>query len=219
MERNEIQFFDRLADWDVVSRALPHWSQAGTVTFVTWRLADSLPTSALHRIDREIELLLSEEGLHPDCQLHQQLERLAPKRKSAIQFGLFKIRDQLLDQGFGACYFSSNELAEIVLQSLRRFDGERYLLTDAIVMPNHVHFLCSFSTETGLLKQCAEWKRFTARQINHRLGRGGELWQVDQFDHLVRSPKQFEYLRNYIAENPTKAGISITDSHYYQLKL
>src|SRR3954462_11504146 len=34
----------------------------------------------------------------------------------------------------------------------------------------------------------------TAREINRLLNRVGEFWQVDQFDHLVRSEEQFRAL-------------------------
>ncbi len=175
MERDDLHFFDRAADWDVVSRTLPHWSQAGAITFVTWRLADSLPSSARRRIDREIDLLLVNEGIDPCHAWRGRVDELPPPRRSVLQFKMFKIRDKFLDEGFGCCCLSSSELAEIVLESLRRFDGERYILTDAVVMPNHVHFLCSFSSETQMLKQCNEWKRLRhVRSIGESTGRAND---------------------------------------------
>ena len=78
---------------------------------------------------------------------------------------------------------------------------------DFVVMPNHVHLLCAFSSENALSKQCDSWLHFTARQINLKLGRKGKFWQQEPFDHLVRSPEQYEYLRKYIAENGAKAGL------------
>ena len=74
-------------------------------------------------------------------------------------------------------------------------------------MPNHVHVLAAFPDEESMLKQCESWKHFTAMQINRQLGRKGRFWQQDGFDHLVRSERQFEHLRRYIAENPTRAGL------------
>lgn len=47
------------------------------------------------------------------------------------------MRDKYLDQGHGECHLAKPDCAEIVLESLQRFDTERYFLTDAIVMPNH----------------------------------------------------------------------------------
>jgi hypothetical protein len=50
-------------------------------------------------------------------------------------------------------------------------------------------------------------------------GRGGELWQVEQFDHLVRSEGQFEYCRRYIAENPLQARLQVEAYRWYSKAL
>src|SRR5947207_15254894 len=43
----EIHVFDR--EWEVLitQRRLPHWAQAGAVTFITWRTDDSIPAPVL----------------------------------------------------------------------------------------------------------------------------------------------------------------------------
>jgi type I restriction enzyme R subunit len=87
------------------------------------------------------------------------------------------------------------------------FDGDRYELTDFVIMPNHVHLLVVFPAEDMMLRQCESWKHFTATKINQALGRKGQFWQQDGFDHLVRSAEQFNYLRRYLAENPQKARL------------
>ena len=89
-----------------------------------------------------------------------------------------------------------------------KFDGQRYELTDFVVMPNHVHLLATFLDEEGLLDQCEGWKHFQAVQLNRQLGTSGRFWQQDGFDHLVRSVEEFEGLRRYIASNPQKAHLS-----------
>ena len=70
-----------------------------------------------------------------------------------------------------------------------------------------------------MLKQCTEWKRYSGRQINDRLGLRGEFWQTDQFDHLIRSPEQFEYYRCYIAENPVRAKLPADAFLYFWKQL
>jgi type I restriction enzyme R subunit len=104
-----------------------------------------------------------------------------------------------------------SELAKIVADSLQYFDGDRYDLTDFIVMPNHVHVMVAFPDSTSLLKQCESWKHFTATKINTLLDAKGRFWQQDGFDHLIRSLEQFEYLRNYIATNGRRAGLKAED--------
>ena len=56
-------------------------------------------------------------------------------------------------------------------------------------------------------------------QINKRLGQRGEFWQVDQFDHLIRSPEQFEHYRRYIAENPRRANLQAGTFPHFQKQL
>jgi REP element-mobilizing transposase RayT len=112
-----------------------------------------------------------------------------------------------LDACHGECILRRPELRKIVVDSLCRFDGERYELTDFVVMPNHVHLLVAFPDDGAMLKQCESWKHFTATQINRKLGRKGRFWQQDEFDHLVRSEEQFEYLRRYLADNPRRAKL------------
>jgi type I restriction enzyme R subunit len=112
-----------------------------------------------------------------------------------------------LDASHGSCVLRQPELSQIVADSLLHFDGDRYDLTDFVVMPNHVHLLVAFHDDDSMLKQCEFWKHFTAAQINRALGRSGRFWQQDGFDHLVRSAVQFGHLRQYIAENSIRAKL------------
>jgi hypothetical protein len=42
---------------------------------------------------------------------------------------------------------------------------------------------------------------------------------VDQFDHLARSPEEFEYYRQYIKQNPISAGLKPGQFLYYSKDL
>ena len=107
----------------------------------------------------------------------------------------------------------------MVVDSLLYFDGNRYEMTDFVIMPNHLHVLVAFPDETRMLTQCEEWKRFTAVKINELLGRTGRFWQQDAFDHLVRSDIQFQYLRRYIADNPRRANLKVGEFRHYSKPL
>lgn len=74
-------------------------------------------------------------------------------------------------------------------------------------MPNHVHVLAGVSGRGELKKHCRHWKNFTAMQINKALGRSGQLWQWESFDHVVRTPASLEKFRDYILKNPIKASL------------
>ena len=101
----------------------------------------------------------------------------------------------------------NQELAQVVGDSLRYFDGERYDLDCFVVMPNHVHLVVQFRPPTTLRSQCESWLHYTAVQINRHLGQRCRFWQSEPFDHLIRSVEQFAYLRRYIAENPKRANL------------
>ena len=204
----ELQFFDPRSEYSVFERRLPHWSQAGVVCFITWRTFDSIPFDILTQWRAERFQWLRRHGINPrDAHWRQHVERLDQASRLEF-FNHFSTRwHDELDAGHGACVLKKSELAEIVSQSLIKFDGDRYELTDFVIMPNHLHLLAAFPDESSMLSQSKKWKRYQARQINHALGASGHFWQSDEFDHLVRSSESFEHLRGYIAENPRKAKL------------
>ena len=83
-------------------------------------------------------------------------------------------------------------------------------------MPNHVHLLTCLLGSTEIEDQCYSWKKFTAAKINKALRQRGRFWQEESFDHLVRSPEQFDYFQRYIAENPRKAGLQAGEYLHYR---
>ena len=196
---------------------MPHWDQPGAVAFVTWRTKDSLPRPVLDAWLRERAELLARQGIdavHEDWRT--RVDELPDQVRTVIRRRVHESWEQRLDECHGTCPLRDPDLAKIVSDSLHHFDGERYVLSDFVVMPNHVHVLAAFEGEGSLLKQCASWKRFTATRVNRRLGRSGRFWQEDGFDHLVRSPEQFVHYRRYIAENPVRVGLRDGEFVVYQ---
>jgi len=204
----DFQYFDPKQEVSIVQKNLPHWAQAGTLAFITWRTADSLPKAAHDRITAERQLLLAKFGIDALGDWKFEITKLPPADRSRLQWSLFTAWDRQLDRGAGDCLLAQPELSAMVAQSLLHFDGVRYELTDFVVMPNHVHILAAFATDDAMLQQCTSWKRFSAHQINTMTKRTGEFWQVEQFDHLVRSEEHFHRYQRYIADNPRAAGLA-----------
>jgi REP element-mobilizing transposase RayT len=204
---DSLQFFDPKQEHTIAWKSLPHWAQAGTLCFITWRTADSLPAAVLARLAENRQQLLRACGLNPAADWRRDLSKLPLADRAGVQWTLFAAWDDHLDRGAGQGVLARPELNNIVAESLLHFDGDRYKLTDFVVMPNHVHVLVAFHEEDMLLAQCRSWKRFTSRQIQKALGRRGQFWQVEQFDHLIRSEDEFTRYRNYIADNPKKAHL------------
>jgi putative transposase len=208
--------FDHEAEFWIVERRLPHWSQAGAICFITWRTVDSLPKAVLERWYSDRAQWLRIRGIDPENpRWLRELRQMGSTLARDFLNAFWNRWHDELDASHGACVLRQPELAAIVANSLRHFDGERYLLLDFVVMPNHTHILASFPDEEAMLAQCESWKHFTATQINRRLRQRGRFWQQDAFDHLVRSEEQFEYLRRYIAENPKKARLQPGEYVHY----
>jgi putative transposase len=200
--------FDPEQEVAVTHRRLPHWYQPGVTYFVTFRAADSLPAEVVGRWLAERAEWLRRHGIDPQQPDWQEaLRRLPHPLQDEFHTTFSRAFHRYLDAGYGECLLRRPELAEVVARSLLHFDGRRYHMGDFVVMPNHVHLLVGLLGDTSLTALCYSWKKYTATQVHRRLGRRGHFWQGESFDHLVRSPEQFAYLQQYIADNPKKAGL------------
>jgi type I restriction enzyme R subunit len=200
------EVFDPKADLHIYEHCRPHWSQAGAVVFITFRTADSIPRTVIEHWERQKQDWLKRRGYGPgDSSLI--LKELTEQERVEFNQEFHRCREMFLDTCHGRCLLKRQELGRIVAESLFHFDGQRYRLGDFVVMPNHVHLLAAFPSAEGMKEQCDSWLHFTAFQINKALGEKGKIWQQEPFDHLVRSIAQYEYLRQYIADNPRKAGL------------
>ncbi len=142
------------------------------------------------------------------------LPMLTDTQRHEFDFHFNRCRETKLDECLGACVLKRPELAMIVADSLLHFDGDRYRMGDLVVMPNHVHLLAAFATPEIMERQFDSWLHFTAFRINPLIGSKDHFWQQEPFDHLVRSVEQYDYLRNYIAQNPEKAGLKPGEFYY-----
>ena len=178
--------FDPEADVDISERQLPHWFQPGVITFVTFRTADSIPQSVLQLWLEELRDWLTQRGVMvPANAALPNVESLPAEFQGPYRQKRFHKWNEHLDDCHGECHPRKRELAEIVLNSLRHFDAERYELDSCIVMPNHVHLLAAFYLPTTCRGQSESWLHFTAFRINQKLNRKGEFWQSEPFDNPV----------------------------------
>ena len=213
----QLQFFDPKAEVRITQRKLPHWEQAGAVYFITFRTADSLPKEVISKLRTERCLWLRARGIAPDDpEWRAALARLSAAERKLYHEAFTDRWFDLLDECHGECVLRQPALSAIVADSLRFFDEDRYVMRCFVVMPNHVHMLVQFPSDSDMKSQCESWKRFTATKINKVLARTGYFWQGESFDHLVRSEEQYAHLLDYIAGNPRKAGLSAGEFVYYQ---
>ena len=177
----------------VWGRHLPHWRQPGSVYFVTFRTADSIPAEALEAWARErAEWLASHPHPHDEGTAREYHSRFTARA------------ERYLDGCHGECPFRDGAARGIVLEVLHKLDGESYALDGYGVMPNHVHVLCAPAAGQELSEITKTWKSVTAHRLNKLRGQKGAIWQHESWDHIVRGPEHLERYRRYIRENPSR---------------
>jgi putative transposase len=208
------ELFDPKAETHIYEHCRPHWSQAGAVVFITFRLADSIPREVVERWDRAKQEWLRVRGYDNRIDWKALLPHLKASDREQFLRQFNRCREDFLDTCHGSCVLRRPEAAKIVGDSLMHFDGARYRMGDFVVMPNHAHLLAVFSSEEAMKEQGDSWLHYTAFKINSLIGSKGKLWQQEPFDHLVRSVEQYEYLRDYIRSNPVKAKLKVGEYIY-----
>jgi REP element-mobilizing transposase RayT len=180
---------------------LPHVKVAGAVYFVTFRTADSLPKTVMLRLLHERKAA--------ECSAKDAVARDEAARQ------MQRTIERELDCCHGECLMGRDDCAEIVAGALKHFDGDRYQLKSWVVMPNHVHVLVWPKLPHTLSEILQSWKTFTARRINLLTGRTGErFWQPESFDRWLREEGEESRYREYIENNPVKAGLCVSPEHW-----
>jgi REP element-mobilizing transposase RayT len=164
---------------------LPHFDGGELAQFITFRLYDSLPRELLIRWKAELKLERSE-----------QTQSVMRRRVEAY-----------LDQGYGSCFLQNPGVAEMVQNALLFHDQQKYRLIAWVVMPNHVHMLCTPRAGESLAGIMHSVKSFTSTEANKLLNRSGRFWQKEYFDRYIRNAKQFAKTVAYIENNPVKANL------------
>jgi len=178
---------------------LPHWTMEGAIYFITFRLADSLPRQVLDEWLFERENIIKTAKQMGRALSNQEINRLHELHSEKVE--------KALDAGYGTCFLREDRIAAIVADALKHFNGERYDLAAWCVMPNHVHVVVRPRSGQALSDILHAWKSYTANEANKVLGRIGEFWQAESYDHLIRDETEFWRCVKYIVDNPINAGL------------
>jgi putative DNA methylase len=167
-------------------RRLPYLYDEGQPVFLTWCLHGSLPCHRVFPAD-------------------------------ALTSGqAFAAMDRLLDEARrGVRYLRQPGIADMVVEGIRHNDAVlgHYFLHAYAVMPNHVHLLVT--PLITLPKLTKSLKGITAKRANAMLKLTVKtFWQDESYDHLVRNGREFDRIRNYIEQNPVRAGLVSEPSDY-----
>ena len=178
---------------------LPHWTREGAIYAINFRLADSLPNSIVKSWEFErLDIVRTA----------QQMNRPLTLAEEARLDKLFSEKvETYLDAGAGACWMQRDDVAGVVAGALLHFEGARYRLAAWCVMPNHVHAVMQPLPSYELSGIVHSWKSFSAKEANRLIGRTGQLWQPEPYDHLIRDEDDFQRQVEYVLTNPVRAGL------------
>ena len=197
-------------DWDQLAKHsssyLPHWRVPGAIYSVTFRLKDSMPPSALEDFRQRKDVLAKRlEDLVSQAGSRNSIRALIAVRSDIAALHETAL-DSALNMGHGECWLKRPEIAKMVLDALKFFDGSRYTLHAWSVMPNHVHAILKPYDGHDLEKILQAWKSFTSKRANDFLKRSGPFWQEEYYDHIVRDGEDFRNQVRYVLENPQKGS-------------
>ncbi len=192
-------------------RHLPHIQPPGSTIFVTFRLAGSLPKEEVVRLKEEKKMLLKIIRNNPDR------ARIAKKELKRLHF---KYDRFLHDSTVGPHHLKIGKIAELVCDSMKFWDQKRYDLLAYCVMSNHVHkvmvpLLIKEDEYYPLADIMHGVKSYTAGEANKILGRNGQFWTHESFDHYCRSEGEELEVIKYVLNNPVKAGL-VSDARQWK---
>ena len=107
-----------------------------------------------------------------------------------------KVRDE-----YALCHSNT---ADLLLSAIRYYnDNSKWRCRLLVLMPDHLHALISFPTDSKITNTVRSWKRYTARIT-------GIGWQDGFFDHRIRNNESEEEKALYIRANPVRKGLCAT---------
>lgn len=195
-------------------RKLPHWHPQSAMYFITFRLANSLPTQIIQELQSQRE--------------HEREIICAQWRGAKQQDALYKLDKKYFgyfDAWLDRCvaespnWLADHKVAQIVANEISALDGERYRLVAYCIMSNHGHLVIDTNgydfkpIHTGvtvsypLADTLKRFKGRTARFCNQALRRNGHFWHHESYDHVIRDEQEYQRIVWYTLNNPVKAGL------------
>lgn len=110
-------------------------------------------------------------------------------------------------------FLSADRVETVLRQILRAAHDQHFAVLAYCVMPDHVHLLIEGQAD------CSDCRRFIskAKQLSgfHYLKMFGQrLWQLYGFERTLRDDEDSLSVARYIAENPVRAGLTLSPSEY-----
>lgn len=173
-------------------RNLPHFYSKDTVYDVTFRLANTIPKHILQKYN----------------DLKEQIIKQGKKNH------INNLYNSYVDTYLGCIdnsnnYLLINSIRKEVSSAIMYHDKKPCIIIAYCIMPNHVHLIINTNNfpYTPLGKILGSIKQFSAKKANHILGKKGQFWHHENFDHQIRSKNELAEGIEYIKNNPVNAKL------------
>lgn len=95
----------------------------------------------------------------------------------------------------------AGNVAQSLMNNATHYDQlGRWHLWLMVIMPDHLHFIATFSLDRGIQTVVRAWKSHQTKQL-------GIDWQSGFFEHRLRDDKEFDEKSHYIRWNPVRKGL------------
>jgi len=100
--------------------------------------------------------------------------------------------------------------AEILIESWHSAAAKHgWVVGRFVIMPDHAHFFARPQPGAKTLSAfMCDWKKWTSRLLVRAAGASPPVWQLEFFDHVLRSPDSYAAKWRYVCENPVRAGLA-----------
>jgi putative transposase len=112
--------------------------------------------------------------------------------------------------------FKKEKMARLFLDVMEDYRGQgRYLLHEFVVMPDHFHVIVTPAADVPLEKAGQYIKGGFSFRAKKELAFQSLVWQEKSFtNHRIRDAEDYRKHREYIHNNPVKAGLVRAPSEY-----
>jgi len=115
----------------------------------------------------------------------------------------------------GRRLLQSERNATLLIEVMRSYVAAgKFRLHDFVVMPDHVHLLLTVGRDVSIERAMQFIKGGFSYRLKKEVGYVGEVWQRRFSEVRVKDRESFARYREYIAQNPVKAGLVDSPEKY-----
>lgn len=173
-------------------RNLPHFYSKDAIYDISFRLANTIPRHIFQSYCNSKEQLIKQRK-------HKQIYALYNEHIDSFLDNIDNDRNWL----------SIESVQKEVISAINYHNNKSYSLIAFCVMPNHVHLIINTFNYPykPLGDTLGSIKQFSATQANKILGRSGQFWHHESFDHQIGNRNELAEKIDYLKNNPVKAKL------------